>query len=82
MATKTKKTSAKKSADHSAVLKLMLRKTGATIREIHEAGFVRSGVDAIALAKRNGYRATKKKVAGELTAYFATKAATRSKAEA
>jgi hypothetical protein len=75
-------TNSKKTSPHDAVLKLMLRKGGANITEIHAAGFVRPGVAAIQLAKRNGYKATKRKAAGALTSYIAAKAATRSKAEA
>jgi hypothetical protein len=70
-----KKVSTKKpNALHEKLIKLFTRPNGATLTDTKEAGFNYPAMSALKIAERRGLKVTTKKVAGELTRYFAKRA--------
>lgn len=61
-----------KSPSIDDVVKLMRRKDGATIDEMHEIGFKQPAQAAVKAAKRKGFKTSQKKAEGEFTRYYAT----------
>jgi hypothetical protein len=70
-----KKVSTKKpNALHEKLIKLFTRPNGATVHDTMEAGFKFPAMAALRIAERRGLKVSHKKVAGELTRYFAKRA--------
>jgi hypothetical protein len=60
---------------HDALVKLMLRPTGATIQDFQGVeGFNIPSMAVVRIAERNGYKASASKKPGERTVYKAVKA--------
>lgn len=78
MAKTAKKKVAKKAAtsDHSetraAVVRLLLRKNGASMQELIDAGHNQPAATALKLAENRGLKTRKAKEEGEVTRYYAT----------
>lgn len=61
----------KQEATREAVIRLLLRKTGATLTDIKEAGLNQAAAAALRMAETRGYKTKSSKEEGELTRYFA-----------
>jgi CO dehydrogenase/acetyl-CoA synthase alpha subunit len=59
------------SEDQAVVFKLLQRENGCTLTDIKNAGYAWPAMSVLKMAERNGMKTSSKKVAGELTRYFA-----------
>ena len=73
---KVAKRSARSTGDHetrrNTVIKLLLRKSGATMRELVEAGHNQPAATALKLAQTRGLKTRIDKPEGDVTHYYAT----------